>query len=276
MFLNLLYLLTYLYIYVYTHSSFSIGIAVSVLLSVGIIAYSIMQGHDLKTPNWYDGSICEDSVFDNHRPFQVYYTLADSSDIANMTNYKICTNLKKNPNVTYCGSPPLPKNSAGTAVDTSKMVLYCGWATRQQVRRIAITSAMIAAAVISILWLIFAHRIWGKILGLVYTILCVLALVGMGWVLFTDSKAITQSKHWCEGYYSHSLCNPTNHPDPKMNCKCYFAPYSGTAILDGIGVALYLLLVIACLYRQYTYIYREEQYNQLDDEVFDQLNKSPQ
>jgi len=247
-----------------------LGILASILLSAGIITYSIMQGRDMKA-SFYDKSFCQDTVLNQHRPFQAQLSFHNQHASANETeSYKVCNtflvNNGKSGNLTTCLFPTTPRTKSGD-IDKDQMVLHCGWSTRQQVRRLSIVSSQIVAVLFGIVWVVFAAKSWGKIIGLVYTALVAASAVGLGWLAFTDIHAILQSRNWCNSYYAKSLCN-VNPQNPTMNCTCYYATYSGTAILDIIGVIVYLYLLGSCIYRKVTYLHKEDEgFENLDDKL---------
>jgi hypothetical protein len=244
-----------------------IGAIAGVLISIGIITYSIMQNFDVKTVDSYNGEFCEDSVLKEHRPFQVYLSLTSTSNV-NATNYKICSVMLPNKHRTNetieCYYPKLPHNKDGN-INKKQMTVFCSWSPHSQVRRIGITASQFVILIFVILWIIFAARIWGKLLGLIYMILSALTIAGMFWILIKDASALRSSRNWCKGYYQHSLCNPYNYLNPDMKCECDYLKYLGTVMLDAMAVLVFIYVTVCCILRFVAYRYREdENYQNLD------------
>lgn len=258
-----------------------VGIVVSILLSIGVITYSIMQGRDMKAVFYRkDHSFCQQTLFNEYRPFQAQLSFKHPGSSANETaTMKVCADFLRAGNVvsgetlssaknwtTTCLFVDTPRTSSGE-IDSSKMLLHCGWSTKEQVRRISIVSGQLIFALVGLLWLIFASKIWGKIIGFVYMALVALSAVGMGWLSFADINALWQSRRWCTSTYAKKICN-FDANSPTMTCGCEYATFSGTAILDVLGVFIYVLLLVACIYRIVTYFYRED-----DDELSGHLSQ---
>jgi len=194
---------------------------------------------------FYEGNLCENTVFNQYRPFRVFFEPTNSS------YFKICAPTTTGYNVTCY--------PVETSVD-NYLGFYCGYRLIRSVQHIGVDILVSLFCLPVLIW-VFKEKRWWALSGLFYTLGLILGLVGMSWVFVIDCWEMYDSQGWCQTYFMQNLCSPTFNdpsvfPEITQKCSCSLWTYVAAGPILHLAICGVLLLALGlCVVRWYSYKY---------------------